>query len=168
MFVSHFPWVLVFSAYSRSYSEHFSFSTVLRVSRHIPGPTVFFYQFHDFLFSSHIPDPTVCISHSPRFECFSKYSRSKRVSVSFSRFFSFLTIFQVVLCACRIFHLFQCSSTYFALYSLSFSFSNIFSILTILQVLQCAFLIFHVLEYFSLYSRSYSVCLSFFTFFFSL
>lgn len=37
MCLSHFPRFSVFCPHSRSYSVHFSFSTFLSVSRHIPG-----------------------------------------------------------------------------------------------------------------------------------
>jgi hypothetical protein len=42
------------------------------------------------------------------FECFSPYSRSNSVCVSFCMFFSFLAIFQVLQGAFLIFHVFQC------------------------------------------------------------
>ena len=94
----------------------FSLFTLFSVSRHIPGPTVcvtHFSRFSVFLpifhvlpcevliflisqFSRHIPGPNVCVSHFPRFSVFSPYSRTNCVCFSFSTFFSFLTIFQVL------------------------------------------------------------------------
>jgi len=58
-------------------------------------------------FSRHIPGPTVCDSHFPPFPIFSPQSRSYSVCFSFSTFFSFLAIFQVLLCTFLIFHVFS-------------------------------------------------------------
>ena len=68
------------------------------------------------------------------FECFSPYFTFYIVCFSFSNFFLFLPIFQVLQCAFLIFHLFQCFSKYSKFYSVCFSFSMNFSILAILQV----------------------------------
>jgi hypothetical protein len=48
MWVSHFFRFLVLLPYSRSYSVHFSFSTFSRVSRNIPGLTVYIGHFPTF------------------------------------------------------------------------------------------------------------------------
>ena len=114
----------------------------------ITGPTVFVSQFRHFQFPRHTPGPTVCISHFPRFwvflaiihviycaflifhlfQCFSPYSRSNSVCVSFRRvsvsplipchnmcishfsyFWVFLDIFQVIKCVFLILHAFPFS-----------------------------------------------------------
>jgi len=80
----------LFSPYSRSYSEHFSISKFFSFSRHNPGNTVF-------------------VSHFPPIQVFSPYSRSYHVIFSLSSFVGFLAIFQVLQCACFIFHVFQFS-----------------------------------------------------------
>ena len=72
-----------------------------------------------FSVSRHILGPTMCISHFPLFQYFLPYSRSYSVCVSFSKFFSFLTILQVLQHAFLIFHLFQNFSTYSRSYSVS-------------------------------------------------
>ena len=46
--VFHFPRFSVFSPYSRSYREYFSFSTFFNVSRHIPGSAVYVAHFARF------------------------------------------------------------------------------------------------------------------------
>jgi len=65
--VSHFPLFWVFLPWSRSYSVHFSFSpfSVFLALFHLLQCV--FLIFYDFLFSCHIPDPTVCISNFSRF-----------------------------------------------------------------------------------------------------
>jgi len=104
----------------------------------------------------------VCISHFQVFQCFLTCSRSHSFCVSFSTFFSFLAIIQVLLCVFLILQVFQCFSPYSRSYHVIFSFSSFVSFVA--TVLQCPFLVVHVLV-FSPYSRSYSVCFSFFTFF---
>ena len=87
---------------------------------------------------------------------------------SFSKFFSFFVIFQVLQSAFLIFHPFQ---GFLLPYSRSnnvcVSFFTFFIFLAVFQVLQCAFLIFHLFQCFLLYSMSNSVCISFFSLFFS-
>jgi hypothetical protein len=60
-------------------------------------------------FSCHIPGPTVCVSHFPRFSAFSSYSWSYNVHFKFSRFSVFLAIFQVLQFVFFIFNDFQFS-----------------------------------------------------------
>jgi hypothetical protein len=55
---------------------------------------------------------TVFVSHFPRFSVFLPYSRSNTVCVSFSTFFSFLAIFQVLECGSLTFHVFLCFLPY--------------------------------------------------------
>ena len=96
-------------------------------------------------FSRHIPGPTVCISHFPRFWLFLASFTSYSLCFTFSTFFSVSGhIPGPTLCISHF-----------------FSFS---SFIAILQVLQSGFLVFHVFECSSPYSRSNSVCVSFFTF----
>ena len=83
-----------FLPYSRSYSvcvSHFprfffSFLAIIQV---------LLFEFVIFLvgqFYRHIPGPTVCIFHFYLFQCFSPFSRSYILCVSFSTFLGFLTI----------------------------------------------------------------------------
>ena len=129
-------------------------------------------------FSSHIPGPTMCVSHFPRLSVFSTYSRHYSACVSFHTFFRFLGLFQVLVCTflnfhvfdsfskyywsynVSHFHIFQCFLTYSSFYNVSFSFSFV-SILAICHVLQCTFIIFLVFQCFSPYSSSYNVRFSF-------
>ena len=121
----------------------------------------------------------MCVSHFPQFSFFSPYSRSysvhflfspflsvsrqfslNRVCVSFSTFFSFLAIFQVLECVLLNLHVFQCFSnfpghTFFVShfprysvfsphsrsYSVCVSFCNLLRFLAIIQVLHCVFLV---------------------------
>jgi hypothetical protein len=151
--------------YSRSYCVHFSFTPIFRVSCHIAGQTMF-------------------VSHFPRFFQFSRLNPCSRVCIShFSRFWLFLTIFQVIQCLCLILQLLTfsrnltgptpCISHFYIShgflphsksYSVCFIFSTIFIFLAIHQVVQCAFLIFLFLNV----SRQFilnSGCVSFSTFF---
>jgi hypothetical protein len=94
-----------FLPYSRSYqlifsiSELVSFLAIFQVlqfesviflvgqfSRHIT--TVCIYHFYFFSVSHHIPGPTFCVSHFPRFSVFSPYPSSYSRHFSFSRFFT--------------------------------------------------------------------------------
>jgi hypothetical protein len=112
-----------FSSYSRSYSEHFSFSTFFEC------------------FSPYSRSKSVCISFSLLvsflaiflvlqcaflifliFHRFSPYPRSYSVCVSFSTFFRFLAIIQFPI-------------SHFSRFSV---------FITIFRVLKCAFLIFYV------------------------
>ena len=97
--------------------------------------------FKVFQFSSHILVPTVCFLIFHGFHCFSPYSRSYTVCFSFSTFFSFLPIIQVLYFVFLIFH------------DLQFSRHTPGPIV--------CFLIFHDFHCFSLCSRSYTVCFSF-------
>jgi len=153
--------------------RHFQFP------RHTPGPAVCISHFFYFEFSCHTPCPTVCISHFPRFwetcishfhlfECFSPYSMSNRVCVSFSTFFCFLTLFQVLKFPFLIFHFFKVSShiirpavcvSHFSTFQFSRHtpyptlcipyFARFWVFFAIFQVLQCAFLIFQFFQCFS-------------------
>jgi hypothetical protein len=55
-----------------------------------------FHIFHVFQVSHHNPNPTVCVSHIPRFSVFLPYSRFYYVHFSFIMFFLFLAIFHVL------------------------------------------------------------------------
>ena len=129
---------------------------------------------HIFSVFSPYPGSTVCVSHFPWLSVILPYSRSYIVHLTFSIIFSFLAIFQVILCAFLIFQHFQGFTLYsmsysvsflfftffslsrdnFLSYSVCFSFSMIFSFLTIHRVLQCAFLFFHIFQGFSPYFSS--------------
>ena len=104
--------------------------------------------------------------------------------VSFSKFFSFLSIFQVLQCVFLNLHVFKCFSPYSRTYIFRVSFSTLFSFLPTFQVIKCLclifqvfqfprhnpgttvkFFIFHVIHHFLPYSRSYCVCFSFSTIF---
>ena len=117
----HFPRFLIFSPYTdpRVYISHFScFSLFLAIFQVLPC------EFLSFLlgnFSRHIQGHTVFVFHFPRFSVFSPYSRSNSVCVSFSLFFNFLSIIQVLQC-------------YFSFFMFS-------QFLAILEVPQCVFLI---------------------------
>jgi len=95
----------------------------------------------------------VSVSHFPRFPVvffffffFLPYSRSNCVCVTFSTFFSFLAIFQVLL-------------PYTRSYSVHFLFFTLFSVfLTLFHVLKCVFLIFHNFQ-FSCHSPGPTVCI---------
>ena len=76
-----------FSPYPIFYSEYVSFYTFFRFL------TIFqflCFEFHIFVchFSCHITDPTLCMSHFPRFSVFSPYARSYSVYLSFFMFLS--------------------------------------------------------------------------------
>jgi hypothetical protein len=70
------------------------------------------------------------------------------VCVSFSTFFNFLAIFQVLKCVFLNLHIFPCFLPNSRTYSVRFSYSTFFSSLAIFQVLECVFVIFHVLDRF--------------------
>ena len=124
---------------SFSFSLLFSFLAILQVLQYA------FLILHVFQFSHHIPGPTACISHFPRFPVFLPYSRSYSVCFSFSTIFCFLAILQVLPCEFLIF--------------------LIFILLAILQVLQYAYLILHVFE-FSHHIPGSTLCISHFSTFF--
>jgi len=87
--VSFSPFFYFLTIY-RSYSVHNSFFTFFTVSCHVPGPTnVSFAVFSLVTFLTIFKVLSVC--------------------VSFSTFFSFLTIFHVKQCLCLIFHIVQVS-----------------------------------------------------------
>ena len=136
-----------FSPYSSSYSVCVSFST-FQFSRHNQVLECgFFFSFFMFLsVSLHIPGPTVCISHFPRFSVF-------------------LLTFQVIQCLCLIFNVFQFSFHIPGTTVCIFHFPRFSVFLPILQVLKCTFLIFHVFQ-FSLQNPGPTVCLSNFSRFF--
>jgi hypothetical protein len=102
-----------FSPYSWSYSVDFSFFTFFSVSRRIAGQTVFvshFPRFFSFLAIIHVLQCVFLMIHV--FHCFSPFSKSYSVCVSFSSFVSFLAIFQVLQYIFLIFQIFQCFSAY--------------------------------------------------------
>ena len=89
MMISHFPRISVFLAI---------FQVIVFVSHF---PLFFFFSFPAFInflecAFIHIPSQIVFMSYFPRFSVFSPYSRSYSVCVSFSMFFSFLPILQVL------------------------------------------------------------------------
>ena len=172
MGVSHFPWISVFSPYSRTFSVHFSYFKFFRVSQH---------------FSS----PTLCVSHFPWFSVlfiylFWPHFRSCCVYSSFSTFLVYLAIFHVLQCVFLVSMIFsfftilqflQCAfpiSTFFSVSSRNpchivfvshfprfqffhhylgptvwiSHFPRFLLFLIIFQFLQCAFLIFHVFQCF--------------------
>ena len=119
-----------FSQYSRSYSvcvsffslfgflasRFFSFFTFLNASRHISSPIGCVFQFSKFFSFFVIFQGLQCsFLNIHNFQCFSPYSRSNSVFVSFYSFFSFLAIILILQCVFLIFHVFQC----FLLYSMS-------------------------------------------------
>ena len=128
MWVSHFR-LEVFLPYSTSYcmcvsfSTFFIFLTIFQVlkctflifhvfpclSLYTSSYYVIFLIFLVGQFSHHIPGSTVCISNLSHFQCFLPYSSSYSVCVSFSMFFSILTIMQVLECVFLICQVFQFS-----------------------------------------------------------
>jgi hypothetical protein len=84
-----------------------------------------------------------CVSHFPHLSDFSPFSKSYSVWVSFTMFFSFLTIIQVLWCKFTIWYVFQGFSQYSRSYNICVSFYTFFSFLAIIHTLQCVFLIFH-------------------------
>ena len=104
---------------------------------------------------------------------------------SYSTFFSFLAIFQVLQCVFLSLEVFQCFSSYSRTYIFQVNFSTLFSFLRTFQVIECLCLIFHVFQFpphnpgttvcfffiylviyhFLPYSRSYS-CVSHFPWFY--
>ena len=124
-----FPWFSVFSSYSRSHSEHFSFSTFFSISWIFQVIQCLCFILHIFQVSPHNPGPIVCNSH-------------------FQSFSVPLAIFQVIKCAFDIFQLFHffhipgptvwishgpCFSVFFAIF----------------QVKECAFLILKLFQCFT-------------------
>ena len=106
IWVCHFSCWSVLSPYSRSYSVHFSFlpfSLFLAIFQVLQCVCLIF---HVFQFSHHTAGPTLGISHFPGFLVFLAISRSNSVCVLFSTFFSFLAIFQVLMCTILLFHVF--------------------------------------------------------------
>ena len=124
-----------------------------------------FLIFRDFQFSRHIPGPSECISHFPRFLVISSFFKSSSGCFSFSMIFSFLAIFHVLqwtfqniphflsfprhisrpkVCISH-FPWFSVFSPYSRSYSVHFSFFTFFSDFVILQVIKWMFLI--ILEF---------------------
>ena len=101
-----------FSPYSRSYSVSVSFSNFFSFLATILVIEIVFLILHVLTVSRHITCPIVFVSHFARFQCISPYFMSYHVSFSFSTFFSFVAIFQVLECAIFIFHVFQCFLPY--------------------------------------------------------
>ena len=107
---------------------HFSFFTFFSVSCHIPDKV---YVSHLSCFSVilamlQVLKFALLIFHV--FWCFSQYSRSNSVCVSFSTFLNFLAIFQVLVCIFLILHVFQCFLPYPRSYSVHFSFFTFYSV----------------------------------------
>ena len=185
-----------FSQYSRSYSVcvsffslfgflasgFFLFFTFLNVSRHISSPIGCVFHFSKFFSFFIIFQGLRCsflIIHN--FQCFSPYSRSNSVFVSFYSFFSFLAIILILSHFSRfwvflaIFHVLQCLFFIFITFPFSrripgptvcISYFPAFSVfLAIIQVLHCVFLFFHVFQCYLPYFTSYSVHFSFSTLF---
>ena len=101
------------------------------------------------------------------FQCFSSYSRSYSVCVSFSTFFSFLAILHVLQCAFLIFLVFECFSPYSRSYSVHFSFSTFFSISRYIEVPKMVIPHYsHFSMFFAIFT-SYSMCFSISIFFFT-
>ena len=156
---------------------------VCEISCHNPGPTVHISHFSCFSlfldifqviqwvclifqifeFSHRISVPTMWFSHFC-LSIFSPYSWSYSMCVSFSTFFTFLALYQVLKCTFLIFHVFLCLLLYTRSCHVSFSFSLLVSFLTIFQVLQCAFLIFLIFHIFSVsfHIPAHTVCVSHF------
>ena len=135
MCLSHFLRIIVFWPYYSSYSEHFSFSSFVSVSCHIPDQRVFVSLF-----------PRISVV---RF--FPRVSVSLRYSSFYNVYFSFYKFFGVF---CHI-----------TRHGVFVSLFPVFQCFGILQVLQCTFLFFLVSQCFSPYSRSKSVFVLFSTFF---
>ena len=130
---------------------HFSFSKFFSVFCNITGPTMCTSFSLIFSVSRHIPGPAVCISHIRRFSVFLPYSRSYTVHISFSKFFSFLAIFQVLQCPFLIFHGFQFTCHISGL-TVCISHIPYFSVfLAIFQALQCAFLLFKIFSFLAIF-----------------
>jgi hypothetical protein len=145
--VSHVPRFSFFSPYSRSYTVHFSFSTLMSGSCHISGQAVFVYHF-----------PFFISGFSPR-------SMSYQVIFSFPELVSFLAIFQVLQSAFLIFHVFQCFSPYSISYDVCVSFFTFFNFLPIIQTYSAYFTFFTLSVFLSIF-QLYNVCDSFSTVFF--
>ena len=94
-----------FSPQSRSYSLCLSFYNFFIFFAKIQV-LLYFSYFSFFTVTHHNPDPTVCVSQFDRFLEFLTTFLSYHVSFSFSSFVSFLAIFQFLLCAIFIFHVF--------------------------------------------------------------
>ena len=165
VFVSHFLCSSVFSPLSRSYRVHVIFFTFFRCSHNIPGPTVCIYHFSSFSLFLNIFQVLKCLFLIlPIIQCFSPYSISYHVCVSFFMFFSFLAIFHATV---YISH-FSCIPVFLAKFQvLLYEFLIFFvgQIYRHILVLQREFLILQVFQCFSPYYRSYSVCVSFSRFF---
>ena len=84
------------------------------------------------------------------------------VCVSFSTFFSFLAIFQVLQSVFLNLHIFQCFLPISMTYSVSFSFSMFFSLINIFQVIECLCFNFNVFQ-FSCHNPCPRVCISHFS-----
>ena len=120
-----FSLLLSFLAIFQDLKLHFSFFKFFTVSRHYTGPTVCVSHFPRFAVSHrnpsahlsfftffsvsrHISCPNMWVSHFPHLSVFSPYSRCCSVCFSFSTFFTFIAILQVLKCAFPIFHFFEC------------------------------------------------------------
>ena len=180
MGVSHFPFWSFFRHISSPTVYISLILTFFSVSHHIAGPTMCVSHFARFsVFLDIFLCLSVCFSFSMifkfhaifktlqwafpifhPFQCFSPYSRSYRVCVSFCTFFSFLIKIQVLL----IFHVFHFFSPYSRSYSVCFSFCMFFSISRHISCPTMGVSHFPRLSVFSPYSRSYRVHFSFFTF----
>ena len=134
--VSHFPRFSVFSPKSRHFSLHFfnisrtaifhvlpchfSFSSFVRFLDIFHDLHCFclIFQVFRFLATIQILMCIFLIFHG--LHCFSPYSRSYNVCVSFSMFFNFVTVTQFLQCVFLIFHVFHCFLPYSRSYSVLF------------------------------------------------
>ena len=149
-----------------SYSVHFSFFTLISVSRDIPGPRVSISHFSNisvFLAMFQVLQCVYLIFHD--FQCFSPHSRSYQLIFSISELVNFLDIFQVLHCAFLIFHGFHWFLQYSRSYSVCVSYFPRFFQFSRHNpgptIWVCHFSCWSVL---SPYSRSYSVHFSFLPF----
>jgi hypothetical protein len=155
--------------YSRSYCVWFSFATILNFHALLQVVQCAFLIYPVFpYFVPHTRSNNVCVSFSTFFQCSCHNPGSIMCISHFSRFWLFLTVFQVIQCLCLILQLLMfsrnntgpilCISRFFfshsflphsRSYSVCFSLFTIFIFLAMLQDLECAFLIFRVFESFS-------------------
>ena len=99
--------------YFMSYHVSFSFSSFVSFLAIFQVLQCVCIILHVFQFSCHNRGPLVYISLFHVFQCFSQYSRSYNISVSFSNFFSFLATMVVPQCVFLIFHVFHFFSPYY-------------------------------------------------------
>jgi hypothetical protein len=169
--VSHVPRFSFFSPYSRSYTVHFSFSTLLSGSCLILGYTMFVTHFLPFVclidFSAYSRSYSVFFFFFFRvFQCFSSIFHVLKCVYLIFHVFQYSRQIPILQCAFLISHVFHCFLPYSTSYHVCFSFSTFFCFLAIIQVLMCTFLTFQLIQFSLPYSRFYSVYFSFFFTFF--